>query len=231
MGDDNKATTLSDFSALSTQIAKATPSGVASDSYKPSNKPQACPSIDSTWKASDTLPPSPNEQLCNCMFSNLTCVAKPDLSSDDVETNFDFICNPKLGNFCAGIDADASKGTYGAYSMCNATQRLSFAFNAYYEDQTASNPQNNNPCNFKGAGVKQQTKSVSGCESLTNQAGAAGTGTVTSAPTAVSGSGPASSSSSGAATPLGVPTFDFGLLKLATYVSVAAMVGAGMVLL
>lgn len=202
------------------------------DSYQPSNSPQACPSIDNTWKADDTLPPSPNEQLCNCMFSNLTCVAKPGLSSDDVETNFGFICNPKLGNYCAGINADATKGVYGAYSMCNATQRLSFAFNAYYEDQTASNPQNNNPCNFKGAGVKQQSKSISGCGSLTNQAGAAGTGTVTSAPTAaVSGGAPASSSSSGAATPLGIPSFDFGLLKLAVYVSVAAMVGAAMVVL
>ena len=166
------------------------------------------------------------------MFSNLTCVAKPDLSSDDVKTNFGFICNPKLGNYCAGIDTDATTGAYGAYSMCNATQRLSFAFNAYYEDQTASNPKNNNPCDFKGAGVKQQSKAISGCGSLTNQAGAAGTGTVTSAPTAgVSGGAPASSSSSGAATPLSIPSFDFGLLKLAGYVSVAAMAGAGMVLI
>lgn len=93
-------------------------------------------------------------------------------------------------------------------------------------------PTEQQPCNFKGAGVKQQSKSISGCDSLTNQVGAAGTGTVTSAPTAaVSGGAPASSSSSGAATPLGIPSFDFGLLRLAVYVSVAAMVGAAMVVL
>ena len=216
-------------------MAKATPSGVQANSYNPTNSPQACPSVDNSWKASDTLPPSPNNQLCNCMFANLTCVTKPGLSSDDVKTNFGFICNPKLGNYCAGITPDANKGVYGAYSMCNATQRLSFAFNSYYEDQTSSNPDNNNPCNFNGAGIKKQTRSIDGCEALVSQAGPAGTGTVTTAPTPTGGSSsggaPASSSSSGVASPLSVPLFDFGLLGMMVYVTVAAMAGAGMMIL
>ena len=236
VGDDNKATKLPDYTALSSQLASATPSGVQASRYKPSNSPRSCPNIDNTWKASVQLPPSPNQRLCDCMFANLTCVAKAGISSEDIQTNFDFICNPKLGNYCGGVDTDAEKGVYGAYSMCNATQRLSFAFNAYYEDQTASNPENNNPCNFKGVGVQQQSSSQSGCEALVSQAGPAGTGVVTSAPTPtpVSGGGggaPASSSSTGAASPLSIPTFDFGLLRLAGYVSAAAMVGAGMVML
>ncbi len=167
------------------------------------------------------------------MVSNLTCVAKPGLSSDDIVSNFKYICSSSLGHNCLGVTANGSTGVYGAYSMCNATQRLSYAFNQYYLNQTATNTQNNNPCDFSGAAHKVTPKIASGCGSVLSQAGSSGTGAITNAPAATGGSSGSGSTSSskGAAGVVGVPAVDFGLIKLAAYVSTAVLVGAGIVMI
>lgn len=221
-------------------MAKVSPTGVNFNSYTPSNKPQACPTT-STWQAATALPPTPNEAVCSCMVSNLTCVAKPDLSSLDIQDQFDYICDPARGNNCAGILGNGTTGKYGTYSMCNELDRLSWAFNQYYLNQTATNPQNTSPCDFKGAASKVSPKVASSCKAVNSQAGAAGTGSITNAPSATggsgsgsgtgSGSGSSASSSKGAAMVLVVPAFDLGVLKLAAYVTSAMLVGAGMILL
>ena len=164
------------------------------------------------------------------MLQNLTCVANSDIDDNDIQTNFDFLCDPSNGNYCSGVTANATTGVYGAYSMCSASQRLSWAMDSFYKNQTANNPDNTNPCDFKGAAKKQTPKVDSGCKAVVSQAGAAGTGVVTSAPTGT-GSGSASASSTGAAAITGVPRFDLGMLQLAAYVTVAALIGAGMVVL
>ncbi|KAL2057804.1 hypothetical protein ABVK25_002188 [Lepraria finkii] len=124
--------------------------------------------------------------------------------------------------------------------MCNGTERLSWAYNQYYLNQTSTNTQNNQACDFSGTAQTQSAKAASSCASITSQAGAQGTGTVTNAPAATGisgsgngngGSGGTSSTSKAAAIVLTVPAFDFGILKLAAYVSSAMLVGVGMVLL
>lgn len=239
MGSDSHPTPLADFSSLSMQIAKVTPTGVNSASYSPTNSPQACPTRNSTWEATTNLPPTPNDSICSCMVSNLTCVAKSTLSSDSIETQFNYICDPSQGHYCLGVIANASTGVYGAYSMCNATERLSYAFNQYYLNQTATNTKNTNPCDFSGAAQKVSPKIGNGCSSVLSQAGASGTGAITNAPSATgrsgsgsgSGSGSSSSSSKGAAGVVGVPAIDFGMIKLAAYVITAMLVGAGFVMM
>ena len=231
---------MKDYDNLSSQIAKATPTGVDFNSYTPSNKPQDCPTT-STWQAATALPPTPNEAICSCMVSNLTCVAKSDLSSQDIQDQFDYICDPAQGSNCPGILGNGTTGKYGAYSMCKDVDRLSFAFNQYYLNQTATNTQNTSPCDFKGAASKVNPKPASSCKAVISQAGAAGTGSITNAPTATgnsgsgsgtgSSSGSSSSSSKGAAVILGAPQIDFGMLKLTAYVASAVLVGVGMILL
>ena len=212
------------------------PTGPNSASYSPTNNAQACPTTD-TWQAATALPPTPNEAVCSCMVQNLTCVAKSGLSDDDIQTQFNYICNPALGTYCPGVTANGTTGKYGAYSVCNATDRLSFAFNQYYLNQTATNSQNTSPCEFSGKAEKVSPKLASSCKAINSQAGAAGTGSITSAPTATGGSGTGSSSGStsssskGAAVILGVPSFDFGIVKLAAYITSAMLVGVGIVLL
>lgn len=235
IGSDNKATTLSDYDNLSTAMAKASPSGVNSASYNPSNSPQACPTV-STWQAATNLPPTPNDAICQCMVQNLTCVAKSGLSADSLTTQFNYICDPAQGNNCGGILGNGTTGVYGAFSGCSDTERLSYAFNQYYLNQTATNTQNTSPCDFSGTAQKVTPKLASSCKAVVSQAGSAGTGSITSTPTGGSGTGSGSSSgttstSKAAAVILGVPAFDFGILKLAAYVTSAMLVGAGMVLL
>ena len=160
-------------------------------------------------------------------------MADRDLSGEDVQSQFDYICDPAQGNNCGGILANASTGNYGAWSMCNATERLSWAFNQYYLNQTATNTDNANPCDFSGQAQSVRPRPANSCRAVISQAGAAGTGSVTDAPTPTGGSsGPGSSSSSSAAAGvISVPAFDLGILKLAAYVTSAMMVGAGMMLL
>ena len=165
------------------------------------------------------------------MMSNLTCVAKSGISDDDIEANFGYLCDPGNGDYCSGINANATTGKYGSYSMCNSTERLSFAMNVFYFNQTANNPQDNNPCSFKGNAVKQSPSLGNSCKALVSQAGAAGTGTVTSAPTGTGSSNSPSGTKKGAAGAVTVPKLDFGLLPLGVYLLTAGMVGAGMVLL
>ena len=166
------------------------------------------------------------------MVTNLTCVAKPGLSDDDIETNFNYLCDPRHGDNCGGITPNATLGKYGAYSMCNATERLSWAMNEFYLNEKANNPADTNPCNFKGAATTQTPKLANSCKALVSQAGAAGTGTVTSVPSGTGSSGSAATTSKkSAAGATTVPKFDFGLLQLAIYLVTAGLVGAGMVLL
>ena len=165
------------------------------------------------------------------MVSNLTCVAKSTLSSNDIQSQFDYICAPSQGNNCLGVTANGSTGVYGAYSMCNDTERLSYAFNQYYLNQTATNTQNTNPCDFSGAAQKVSPKIASGCSSVLSQAGASGTGAITNAPSATGSSSGSTSSSKGAAGVVGVPAIDFGMIKLAAYVTTAVLVGAGIVMM
>lgn len=232
MGDDDKVTKLADFTAYSKQIVSIKPTGVQSASYSPSNSPQACPKLGSSWDAVEKLPPSPNEQICSCMVQNLTCKAKADLTDQVIKAQFDYICAPATGNYCGGINANASTGAYGAYSMCNPVERLSWAFDAYYQDQIAKTPANTNPCDFKGAAIKQSPKPPSSCKAAISQAGPAGTGVITSSPSGTgSGSSTATSTKKSAGGLVTVPTFNIGMLQLAAYVTVAAFVGAGMVLL
>ncbi|KAL8717291.1 MAG: hypothetical protein Q9225_005451 [Loekoesia sp. 1 TL-2023] len=233
VGSDDKATKLPDFTALSSKIATVNPSGVAMASYSPTNKAQACPTQGSVWAASETLPPSPNDAVCSCMVQSLNCTAKSDISDDDIKTNFDYLCDPSNGNFCGGILANGSTGVYGAYSMCNAKERISWAFNAFFMDQTKNNPKNTDPCNSNGAAQKQTPKSAGTCRAVVSQAGDSGTGVITSAPSpsSTSSGGGSASSSTGAASVLTVPNFSFGMLQMAVYVIIAALVGAGMVLL
>ncbi|KAK2768691.1 1,3-beta-glucanosyltransferase gas1 [Arachnomyces sp. PD_36] len=229
--DGDKATKMSDFENLADKIAKADPSGVQMDSYTPTNTAlRSCPTIGDTWQASETLPPTPNQELCSCMSKSLSCVVSDSVKTEDLKDLFDTVCG--YGDSCVGINPDATKGVYGAYSMCSDKEKLSFAFDTYYQSQL-SKGNGDNACDFDGAATKQTATEAEGtCKDLMSQAGSDGTGTVTSAPSGVAGSGDSSETSTGAASNLMVaPEFNFGMLKLGAYLVSAAMAGAGLILL
>lgn len=233
--DGDTVTKLPDFTALSQQLAKATPSSTASSAYKVTNtQPQACPATGTSWAASSNLPPIANSEVCSCMVSSLSCVANTGLSGNETAQLFSTVCG--LDNSaCSGIIANGTTGVYGAYSMCDAYSQLSFAFNQYYSAQGKAST----ACDFSGNAKTQTGSSNSSCKALLSQAGSAGTGTVTTAPTGTGSSSGSSSSSSSSSTTTKksaagaviVPRFDMGLLQLSAYIVVAGLAGAGMIVL
>jgi len=169
------------------------------------------------------------------MTNSLTCVSKAGLDPTFFEGNFNYIC-AQYPAACAGIQANASTGTYGAYSVCNSSQQLSFVMNQYYFNQPAGAARAS-ACNFAGNATSRAASSATGsCVALISQAGANGNGSVAQptagASAASSGAGAASTSTQkAAAAGLSVPTMDTGLLQLGIYVLGAALTGVGMVLL
>ena len=142
---------LPDYTVYSSQIAKASPTGVSAAAYTPTNVPQSCPPIVSAWQALATpLPPTPNIATCACMVKSLTCVVRSGADQTKFGTIFGSVCGAG-GNICSDFAANPAAGTYGKYSMCNAVEKLSWAFNQYYKAQ------GNNPgaCDWSGTGTIQ----------------------------------------------------------------------------
>ncbi|KAI9926703.1 hypothetical protein ASPWEDRAFT_55169 [Aspergillus wentii DTO 134E9] len=234
--DGDKVSTLKDFSNLSSQMQKATPTGVNSASYTATPSSPACPSVGADWGSSKELPPSPNEELCECMVKSLSCAVKSDVSAKEIGKLFGTIyeLGQKSGpKSFPGIESNTTSGEYGAYSMCNSSQRLSFAMNAYYQKQGKADT----ACDFDGNAETKSASSSSGdCSSLLKEAGGtAGTGTVTSSPTGTSGSsqstGSASGSEGAAGAPVSPAAVKVGTWQFGAYFVSALVAGAGMIML
>jgi hypothetical protein len=228
---NGKVTTNKDFENLSKQIAKATPSGVKMADYNPANTAAAaCPKVTAgSWEAqSSPLPPAANVNLCSCMVDTLSCVVADNVVEKDYSDMFGFVCGEKKGQYCTGINKNATSGPYGAYGMCSSKEQLSFAVNAYAKAVQGG-------CSFKGKATTKAavaTPSASGCVSLLQAAGAQGTGVVSGAPRASGSAGSAQgAAASGAASGLSAPQFNAGAFGLGLYVLGAVASGMAMILM
>ncbi|KAL4786798.1 Glucanosyltransferase-domain-containing protein [Aspergillus varians] len=236
--DGNTVKTQSDFSYLSSQMLKVTATGVNSNSYTPSNTAvPSCPATGKDWEANSKLPPSPNAKLCSCMESSLTCKVKDSVKAKDYGDIFSYICGLDNGKYCAGQQADAVKGNYGAYSVCTTKQQLSFVMSQYYSDQGSDDA-----CDFDGrAETVDASDASSSCSSLLKEAGTDGTGNVTTPHGGVGGnssssddssSSSSSSTSDGAAfggpKPMAVYV---GNWQMGAYIMTSLVAGLGMLLL
>lgn len=193
----NSVSTLPDYSYLSVQMESATPSGVNENAYQPVATVEPCPSVGANWQASSELPPSPDATLCDCMYDTLECVPVDSISNKLYQKTFSY-----LGGEGAidGVTGNGTTGQYGAYSMCNADQRLAFAMNYYYTTKGNKSPK---ACNFGGAAtLKSSTPASGACATQMSSIGPAGTNSVAGggnlAVSTASGSA-GSSSSKGAA--------------------------------
>ncbi|RKF79475.1 1,3-beta-glucanosyltransferase [Golovinomyces cichoracearum] len=222
-----KVTKLPDFNVFSNQLNKVSPSNTPASAYQVTNTvPQKCPTVGPSWSASSNLPPIANPDLCTCMMSSLSCVAKPDLSGDDTGKLFSSVCGLD-SQACGGISANATTGKYGAYSMCLPSQQLSFAMDQYYKSQKKAP----NACSFGGNAKIQSPSTAKSCEKLLAEAGSDGAGVVTTAPTGSLSSGGSSSESpkKSVAGSVMVP-FNINLVKISVYLLFMAMGGSSIVI-
>lgn len=231
----DKVSTLPDFSNLSKQMASATPTGVESSKYSVTTTAgRSCPKVDpESWLAASALPPSPNADLCECMYDSLVCVPKSDISDDEISDTYDFLGNED--GVMDGVKSNGTAGTYGAYSMCSSKQRLGWAMNRYY--LLNKSKAGDAACGFKGAAQTKKATSASGsCATQMSSIGTKGTNSIsaTLAPStgaAATGTGASGATSSGLAVGTVPQSVHIGTWQAGAYAVAAVASGVFMILL
>jgi hypothetical protein len=191
--NSNSVSTLADFNYLKSELASISPS-IAKSLDVSSTSATSCPTSTSNWDASTDLPPTPDDQVCNCMADSLECVVDSKVDSSDYGDLFGEVC----GHIdCSGISGDATTGKYGAYSPCSSKDKLNFVLDLYYKAQGSSK----SACDFDGSASIKKATTASSCSSYLKSAGSSGLGTVSGAIRTTSHTGiTASSGDSGSQT-------------------------------
>jgi hypothetical protein len=193
---------------------------------------RSCPTVDSKWGAeASPLPPVADAGLCECMYDASACVVSESLDSKRYAKLFSTVCGY---TDCSGLEANATTGEYGAYSMCTTKEQLAFALNKYYIEQDRAA----DACDFAGsATVKSVTKATGSCSAQMKEAGSAGVGTVTTEGDGKGRSGSSSDDASTSATSSSAgaisihPSTSFGSFQVAAYIATAVLAGVGMIAL
>ncbi|KAI0963249.1 hypothetical protein AcW1_000378 [Taiwanofungus camphoratus] len=195
---NNSIAVSQDFTNLQSQYGKISPPNSPSQSSAGSTNYPGCPQENSTFLASTTLPPTPNDAACSCLENALSCQFTPRTS------NTTSIIGPLIntacgllgaqGGNCNDIAGNGTTGVYGRASMCDPSTQLSYAMSLYYE-ATKRNVQS---CNFDGnATVNSHASSSVSAASVASSCVSNPSATFTpSAPSSGSNTGPSSSSSS-----------------------------------
>jgi hypothetical protein len=151
--DGNTVTVGNDYNQLETQYGQLSPPNSPSQSSAGSSNYPSCPSTNSTFLASTSIPPTPNEAACDCVENNLSCRFTPATSNYTgvVGALLDTACGllGQGGGNCNDIGGNGSTGTYGRLSGCDPTIKLSFVMSEYYESQN----RNGAACSFAGNGT------------------------------------------------------------------------------
>ncbi|KAJ5833906.1 1-3-beta-glucanosyltransferase gel4 [Penicillium riverlandense] len=228
---DDKVSELPDYKFLSEEIKSATPTGVNSADYTVTDtQGSSCPATNSDWLAAPTnLPPSPNTDLCECMFNSLTCVPKDGTSQAELIKNaFNYLYGQTNAiDYVAGVIHNGTTGQYGAYAMCNPQQQAGWAMNKYYEQHG----KNGKACDFSGIGTTKAVTSASGsCATSMSSIGPEGTNSVSGGP--VASGGVAATTTSGIAAPYNVHQAVYiGNWQVGAYIVTAVISGVSMIML
>ncbi|KAK5660192.1 hypothetical protein OQA88_13662 [Cercophora sp. LCS_1] len=219
-----RAVTQKDFAPLKTVMATVKPSSTKMADYQPTNVPAECPLPNKDWKVHpDILPPVPDSQLCDCMYSSLECKPDDSLKVKDFGDIFGYICGEDK-KACAGIAADVENGVYGAYSMCTDKQKLGWVLHQYYKNQGSAA----GACSFQGGAKVVKSPSVAASCS----AGLASASKVNDvAATATAGSASSTSTKNASAGGPSRSFFALADMAIGLYVVVAMAVGGAMVVL
>ncbi|KZT52973.1 carbohydrate-binding module family 43 protein [Calocera cornea HHB12733] len=240
--DNTSVITGSDWSLLQSELSNVTFINTPTSANAPSTSPVACPGQNSSFLASQTLPPTPDAAKCACFRdSAFSCAYTGPASNTDVQgALFNYVCNAlgAEGANCSIIAANGTTGTYGILSDCDAVTQLSWAFSYYYELSNrdpqgcdfAGNATINNAVSTSAANVAAQSclASVPSGGVFTPTASSAGTSPTGSGASSSGGSSSPSSGGKSAAVAWRVET---GVLGGILGAALAAAVGAAVTLL
>jgi hypothetical protein len=121
--DGTTATPNEDFNNLVIQYGKISFVNTPSKSSATASSFPACPSANSSWAASNTLPPTPNDAACACLEKSLSCqfhTASLNYSAL-VGTLINTACSllGSSGGTCDDIGGSGTTGVYGRLDMCD----------------------------------------------------------------------------------------------------------------
>jgi hypothetical protein len=105
----------------------------------------------------------------------------------------------------SGVATNSTAGTYGAYSMCNAKQRLGWAMNRYYQ----LNNKASDACGFSGAAKTTKATTASSCSAQSSAMSAIGTAGTNNVNGGLVASGSATGGSSSTSTSKGAGAMTF----------------------
>lgn len=121
--DGSTVTTSTDFTNLASQYTGVVGPNTPSQADAGSTSFPACPAVNSSFLASTTLPPTPNDAACRCMVNTLSCQFTPQTSNYSVIVGELLNTGCSLlganGGTCDDIAGSGSTGTYGPVSMCS----------------------------------------------------------------------------------------------------------------
>ncbi|KAF5323504.1 hypothetical protein D9611_005818 [Ephemerocybe angulata] len=148
--DGKSVTTSADWDKLVTEYGAVTPPNSPLQSSAAASTYGTCPTASTTFLASGTTPPTPNEKDCNCLENALSCQFKPATANYSVVVGelINSGCGllGQAGGSCAEIGGDGATGVYGRLSGCDPRVKLSYVMSQYYE---ATN-KNAASCSFAG---------------------------------------------------------------------------------
>lgn len=136
---------LEDFTIVQLRFAESRPIGIQRKSNSIGGATIECPAISQNWNGLLSLPPLPDKDKCECLESMLSCVINPDGGIHELDL---------LGEVCSEIDCqainnDGASGIYGPFSGCSIKQRISYALNEFWKQ----NSQDPEVCNFDSRAV------------------------------------------------------------------------------
>ena len=82
--DGNTVTVSDDFTRLAEQYGNASGPNTPSQSDAGSTQYPACPQQNSSFLASTTLPPTPNDSACDCVVNSLSCQFTPQTDNTSI---------------------------------------------------------------------------------------------------------------------------------------------------
>ncbi|WOO80933.1 1,3-beta-glucanosyltransferase gel4 [Vanrija pseudolonga] len=137
--DGSTVTVNSDFTALGRQYLNATgPNSPAQSSQ--SNAALACPASSPILAAGTNLPPTPNQEVCDCINKNaLPCTAIPATANNPIKVGAlineacGLLANSNSTITCTAIAGDGLTGVYGPLAMCAPDIKLNYVMSAYYD--------------------------------------------------------------------------------------------------